>query len=429
LEQGPEPPKYIPAPPASSKTPGLFRKKSFGALSTKDSNVFAGSAATDNLAGLITPNKSKDKSVDGKASAKKRLRRKLSLRRASRKDVNADSDNEVNEEEITTESKSAAVISEPFPDEPSLLSDNMDSKMEFTGDEKKNDCSESELSEVDFGSAKCVTEQGSEEEEPKDARIFSTLPPSPKQTIGGNTDPASKHLFSIDSILSDDTKFDIMYKVVIVGNSGVGKSSVMGRWTHNHFTVGLPSTIHVELSAKTFKCMDYVVKVQFWDTAGQERFNSITKNYYRGAHGAVIVYDITQRGTFEAIPRWLKELREANPDAQVLLIGNKDDVERFREVQTEEGVNFAREHGISFLETSALKGTNCAYAMQVILQDLHRAQEEKALALAATSPPTSSSRPRVGSGTIKLTLDDTSHANSADEEGTDSDANTDGCAC
>jgi len=125
----------------------------------------------------------------------------------------------------------------------------------------------------------------------------------------------------------------------------------------------------------------------------------------------------------------LKELREANPDAQVLLIGNKDDVERFREVQTEEGVNFAREHGISFLETSALKGTNCAYAMQVILQDLHRAQEEKALALAATSPPTSSSRPRVGSGTIKLTLDDTSHANSADEEGTDSDANTDGCAC
>ena len=92
--------------------------------------------------------------------------------------------------------------------------------------------------------------------------------------------------------------------VIIIGNSGVGKSSVMGRWTRNHFLMGLPSTIHVELSAKTFKCGDTTVKVQLWDTgsyssrhlcfltklAGQERFNSITRNYYRGAHGAVLVY-------------------------------------------------------------------------------------------------------------------------------------------
>jgi len=178
--------------------------------------------------------------------------------------------------------------------------------------------------------------------------------------------------------------------------------------------------------------MDYIVKVQFWDTAGQERFNYITKNYYRRAHDAVIVYDITQRGTFEAIPRCLCDIREANSDAQVLLVGNKDDMEQYREVPTEEAVNFARLQGVSFLETSALKGTNCAYSMQIILQDLHRAQQERARILAMSSPQSAlGSRPLITpSNSIKLTVDE-SNKEDADDDLPESDgpATDGGCAC
>jgi len=193
-----------------------------------------------------------------------------------------------------------------------------------------------------------------------------------------------------------------MYKVIIIGNSGVGKSSVMGRWTRDEFALNIPSTIHVELSAKTFDCKDKVVKVQFWDTAGQERFNSITRQYYRGAHGAVLVYDITQRNTFEAIPRWLKDLREANSDAEILLVGNKSDLEQFREVPTDEALEYSKTEKISFLETSAMSGDNCIIAMQLILQDIHKTSTTKA-PLQSTSLSG-----KIPSASVKLAYEDKS---------------------
>ena len=142
-------------------------------------------------------------------------------------------------------------------------------------------------------------------------------------------------------------------------SAGVGKSCLLLQFTDKRFRQQHDLTIGVEFGARTIQIDNKNIKLQIWDTAGQESFKSITRSYYRGAAGALLVYDITRRDTFTHLTRWLEEVRQnGNPDTTIMLIGNKSDQDSRRQVTTEEGERFARENGLIFIETSAKTAAN-----------------------------------------------------------------------
>lgn len=152
--------------------------------------------------------------------------------------------------------------------------------------------------------------------------------------------------------------YSYLFKYIIIGDTGVGKSCLLLRFTDKRFKQSHDLTIGVDFGARRIKIDNEQIKLQIWDTAGSESFRSVTRSYYRGCAGALLVYDITRRDTFQHVTRWLKEVREiANPNITILLIGNKCDLEG-REVETEEGVEFAKQHNLIFLETSAKTALN-----------------------------------------------------------------------
>ena len=147
---------------------------------------------------------------------------------------------------------------------------------------------------------------------------------------------------------------DYLFKYIIIGDSGVGKSCLLLQFTDKRFEQTHDLTIGVEFGARTLHLKNKTIKLQIWDTAGQESFRSITRSYYRGASGALLVYDVTRRETFEHLASWLDDARDnSNISISILLIGNKTDLAEKREVSFEEGQAFAKEHGLLFLETSA----------------------------------------------------------------------------
>lgn len=155
---------------------------------------------------------------------------------------------------------------------------------------------------------------------------------------------------------AENEEYDNLFKVVLIGDSSVGKTNLSSRFIKNEFMVESKSTIGVEFATKNMKSEDgKIYKVQLWDTAGQERYRAITNAYYRGAQGIVVVYDITKQATFNGIERWMKEVKDYSPpNSKVLLIGNKADLLHLRAVTTEEGQQYADAHECSFAETSAL---------------------------------------------------------------------------
>ncbi|KAI9475818.1 MAG: ras family-domain-containing protein [Benjaminiella poitrasii] len=156
--------------------------------------------------------------------------------------------------------------------------------------------------------------------------------------------------------------YNYIIKYIIVGDSGVGKSCLLLQFTDKQFYPGRELTIGVEFGTRFIKVADgKQIKLQIWDTAGQESFRSITQSYYRGAAGALLVYDTSRRETFEHVSTWLADIRNhANPHTTIVLVGNKCDLdERQRQVTREEGEKFARENDIPlFLETSAKSAEN-----------------------------------------------------------------------
>ena len=150
-----------------------------------------------------------------------------------------------------------------------------------------------------------------------------------------------------------------LLKYIIIGDSGVGKSCLLLQFTDKRFEASHDLTIGVEFGARMISIGDKQVKLQIWDTAGQESFRSITRSYFRGATGALLVYDVTRRETFEHLQSWLSECKEnSNMDLTILLIGNKSDLMHARVVSTEEGKEFADKHGLMFMETSAKTAHN-----------------------------------------------------------------------
>merc|ERR1711959_322703 len=136
--------------------------------------------------------------------------------------------------------------------------------------------------------------------------------------------------------MSKDDEYDYLFKVVLIGDSGVGKSNLLSRFTRNEFNLETKSTIGVEFATRSIQADGRTIKAQIWDTAGQERYRAITSAYYRGAVGALLVYDISKQQTFKNVERWLTELREnAAPNIVIMLVGNKADLRHLREVPTE----------------------------------------------------------------------------------------------
>ncbi|XP_039974733.1 ras-related protein Rab-25b [Xiphias gladius] len=178
--------------------------------------------------------------------------------------------------------------------------------------------------------------------------------------------------------MGSDEAYNFVFKVVLVGESGVGKSNLLSRFTKNEFNHDTRTTIGVEFSTRTVQLSGVTIKAQIWDTAGLERYRAITSAYYRGAVGAMLVYDVTKHLTYESVERWLKELYDhADPHVVVMLVGNKTDLESERSVPTEEAKDFAEKKGILFVETSALESTNVEAAFNNVLAEIHRKVNSK----------------------------------------------------
>lgn len=154
--------------------------------------------------------------------------------------------------------------------------------------------------------------------------------------------------------------YDFMFKYIIIGDTGVGKSCLLLQFTDKRFRTDHDLTIGVEFGARLISIQQKAIKLQIWDTAGQESFKSITRSYYRGAIGALLVYDVTRRETFNHLEHWLSEAKEHDRDDRmvIMLIGNKCDLVTQREVSEEEGRKFAEERGLHFIETSAKTAVN-----------------------------------------------------------------------
>ena len=156
-----------------------------------------------------------------------------------------------------------------------------------------------------------------------------------------------------------EVNFNYLLKYIIIGNSSVGKSCITMRYIHESFAEEFTSTIGVEYGSKNITINGKIYKIQIWDTAGQENFRSITRAYYKNSICACIVYDITNRKSFEDVKLWLEDCKSQSPrNILLVLIGNKIDLEDKREVSFEEGEKFAKENNMMFLETSAKNGDN-----------------------------------------------------------------------
>ncbi|XP_039255249.1 ras-related protein Rab-11B-like isoform X1 [Styela clava] len=175
-----------------------------------------------------------------------------------------------------------------------------------------------------------------------------------------------------------DDEYDYLFKVVLIGDSGVGKSNLLSRFTRNEFNLESKSTIGVEFATRSIQVDGKTIKAQIWDTAGQERYRAITSAYYRGAVGALLVYDIAKHLTYENVDRWLKELRDhADNNIVIMLVGNKSDLRHLRAVPSDEAKAFSETHGLSFIETSALDSTNVETAFHNILTEIYRIVSQK----------------------------------------------------
>jgi len=171
---------------------------------------------------------------------------------------------------------------------------------------------------------------------------------------------------------------DYLFKVVVIGDSGVGKSNLLSRFTRDEFNLESKSTIGVEFATRSVSIEGKMIKAQIWDTAGQERYRAITSAYYRGAVGALVVYDITKDTSFENVDKWLAELKEnASTDITMMLVGNKTDLAGARVVSTEQGKAFAADEGITFLEASALTASNVEASFLQVLSEIYHKKAHK----------------------------------------------------
>ena len=165
----------------------------------------------------------------------------------------------------------------------------------------------------------------------------------------------------------EDDEYDYIFKVLLLGNSDVGKSSLLLRFVDSLWNDAFVPTIGVDFKVKTLEINNKKVKMQIWDTAGQERFRTVVSTYFRGAHGILLLYDVTNKDSFKNLENWLIEIEKNSSDKVLkILVGNKCDLSDDREIQTEEGQAFAVRNGMEFMETSAKMNTNVSEAFETL---------------------------------------------------------------
>jgi Ras-related protein Rab-14 len=171
--------------------------------------------------------------------------------------------------------------------------------------------------------------------------------------------------------------FQYIFKYIIIGDMGVGKSCLLHQFTEKKFMTDQPHTIGVEFGTRIVDVSSKKIKLQIWDTAGQERFRAVTRSYYRGAAGALLVYDITRRVTYNHLTSWLTDARNlTHPSTVIMLVGNKSDLSDQREIPFEEAQNFAQENGLIFVETSAKTGAGVEEAFLRTAKDIFQKVQE-----------------------------------------------------
>jgi Rab family protein len=184
-----------------------------------------------------------------------------------------------------------------------------------------------------------------------------------------------------------DEDYDYLYKIVLVGEAAVGKTHLLSRYIKGTLPKNPTSTIGVEFATRTVPLeTGGTVKAQIWDTAGQERYRAITSAHYRRAVGALLVYDITNEKSFQAVKRWMEELRDhAEPDIVIMLVGNKIDLcdrnPEARKIPRELGEKFAKEHGLMFHETSAITVVKVKEAFEELLQNIYNVKAQSGVGM------------------------------------------------
>ncbi|KAJ8247904.1 hypothetical protein GJAV_G00251890 [Gymnothorax javanicus] len=188
--------------------------------------------------------------------------------------------------------------------------------------------------------------------------------------------------------------YDYLFKLLLIGDSGVGKTCLLFRFSEDAFNTTFISTIGIDFKIRTIELDGKKIKLQIWDTAGQERFRTITTAYYRGAMGIMLVYDITNEKSFENIKNWIRNIEEhASSDVERMILGNKCDMNDKRQVFKERGEKLAIDYGIKFLETSAKSSINVEEAFFTLGRDIMTRLNRKM----------NDSNPSGGGGPVKIT--------------------------
>ena len=172
--------------------------------------------------------------------------------------------------------------------------------------------------------------------------------------------------------MDDSEEYEMMIKVILIGDSGVGKTNIMSKFLKNQFLEDSKATVGVEFGSKLFIQQGHKIKAQIWDTAGQEKYKAITSAYYKGSKGALVIYDITQKETFANIEKWVNDLKcKGDPKITIIIIGNKNDLEEKRQISKEQGEEKAKSFGCAFLETSAFSGDNIEKAFEMMVKEIY----------------------------------------------------------
>ena len=177
---------------------------------------------------------------------------------------------------------------------------------------------------------------------------------------------------TVEECVNKDAKEDFKFKMVIVGNSGVGKTNLVKRFIYDTFSKDSKATVGVEFLYKSFVINNKIFKVELWDTAGQERYKSMTSAYYKAARGGLVVFDVTNQKSFDDVETWCKEVREKAPKSVcIMVIGNKSDLADQRVVTMEQATEKAKMLEAAVMETSALDSTNVREAFYHMLKEMY----------------------------------------------------------
>ena len=169
----------------------------------------------------------------------------------------------------------------------------------------------------------------------------------------------------------ENKEYDLLFKLILIGDSYVGKSNILLKYLKNQFNENSKTTVGVEFGTKNIIINNKRIKIQIWDTAGQERYRSITSAYYKGAKGALIVYDITRKNTFDNIDKWITDLKlNGDENICIIILGNKSDLIDKREINKNDGIKKAEMYKTAFLETSALNGDNISKAFDELIEQI-----------------------------------------------------------